>query len=144
MIALALAPATVSIITQFFFPMQNPRIDCSAALLSIGIPPSSRNLFKYFPDSGSTGTPHGSFLFALSCLLSHEPTQNKPPLAALRSAGAALSFPVPKVRPALILPCRWPGSVAAPDRQCCFSGWILAMPFVPHQTGVLHGPSSLL
>ena len=42
------ALATVSIMTQFFFPIQNPRIDCSAALLSIGTSPSSRNTFRYF------------------------------------------------------------------------------------------------
>ena len=30
MIVLDFAPATVSIITQFFLPIQNPRIDCSA------------------------------------------------------------------------------------------------------------------
>ena len=48
MIALDFAPAMVSIITQFFLPMQNPRMDCSAALLSIGTSPSSRNTFRYF------------------------------------------------------------------------------------------------
>lgn len=48
MMALDFAPAMVSIITQFFFPIQKPRIDCSAALLSIETSPSSRNTFRYF------------------------------------------------------------------------------------------------
>ncbi len=48
MMALDFAPVMVSIITQFFFPIQKPRTDCSAALLSIGTSPSSRNTFRYF------------------------------------------------------------------------------------------------
>ena len=44
------APLTVSIICQFFFPIQKPRIARSDALLAIGTSPSSRKTFKYFPD----------------------------------------------------------------------------------------------
>ena len=47
MMALDFAPVMVSIITQFFLPIQNPRMDCSAALLSIGTSPSSRNTSYY-------------------------------------------------------------------------------------------------
>ena len=48
MMALDYAPAMVSIITQFFFLIQKPRIDCPAALLSIETSPLSRNTFRYF------------------------------------------------------------------------------------------------
>ena len=47
-ISLASAPLIESIITQFFFPMQNVRIDLSEAELSIGTSPSLRNTFSCF------------------------------------------------------------------------------------------------
>ena len=42
------APFIVSIVSQFFLPIQKPLIARSDALLSIGTSPSSRNTLRYF------------------------------------------------------------------------------------------------
>ena len=46
MIAELEAPLMVSIISQFFLPIQKPRIARSLALLSIGTSPSSQNTLR--------------------------------------------------------------------------------------------------
>lgn len=49
--ALVFAPAMLSIMTQFFLPIQNQRIACSDALLSIGTSPSYKRYRSTTPDS---------------------------------------------------------------------------------------------